>query len=57
MFTKVIRPNLCACEGGGMNSRAIIVLTVLLVFGWAGAALAGEVCDKLPTAPGARAHC
>jgi hypothetical protein len=37
-----------------MNSRAIIVLTVLLVFGWAGAALAGEVCDKLPTAPGAR---
>jgi hypothetical protein len=37
-----------------MNTRAIIVLTVLLVFGWAGAALAGEVCDKLPTAPGAR---
>jgi hypothetical protein len=37
-----------------MNTRAIIVLTVLLVFGWAGAALAGEICDKLPTAPGAR---
>jgi hypothetical protein len=37
-----------------MNTRAIIVLTVLLVFGWAGAALAGEICDKVPTAPGAR---
>jgi hypothetical protein len=37
-----------------MNTRAIIVLAVLLVFGWAGAALAGEICDKLPTAPGAR---
>jgi hypothetical protein len=37
-----------------MNTRAIIVLAVLLVFGWAGAALAGEICDKVPTAPGAR---
>jgi hypothetical protein len=33
-----------------MNSRAIIVLTVLLVFGWAGAALAGETCNKFPPA-------
>ena len=39
-----------------MHTRAIIVLTVtvLLVVGWAGAALAGEICDKLPTTPGAR---
>jgi hypothetical protein len=36
-----------------MNSRAIIVLTVLLVFGWAGAALAGETCPVFsPFLPG-----
>ncbi len=40
-----------------MNTRAIIrvlLIVGLCVIGWSGAALAGEVCDKFPTAPGAK---
>lgn len=40
-----------------MNTTAIIralFIVGLFVVGWTGVALAGEVCDKFPTAPGAR---
>ncbi|MEM4414306.1 MAG: hypothetical protein QXD59_08525, partial [Candidatus Caldarchaeum sp.] len=40
-----------------MDTRAIIralFIVGLFVIGWSGLALAGEVCDKFPTAPGAR---